>query len=237
MANGIVIDGVTQPQGFGLGLGALGSQLGRVTSKVGDNFYTGAVSRGGGAAALLCLQAGQRLGVPEFAPRVGDSWLQTCGQDGGPSCDTGDATASINGLSGLGNFVIGCSTLSDVVDEMYNLAGSAAWSQLSLATQNAVSAATVKYDSSVYISGSSCSTDTTAAQAILSAARSELGAAAPPLANPQALVPPPPPSQSSGDNIKSIVMWSAIGLASVAGAYALGPLFRGLGSLIHPKGR
>lgn len=252
MANGIVIDGVTQSQGFGLGLGGFGRQLGHASTKAGSpsTFYQGSVGRGGGAAALLCLQANQQLSVPEFAPRVGDSWLQTCGSPGGPPCDVGAAQSSISGFGGLRGSsqlgVIGCSSLDLVLNELSNLQSSPSFAQLSAAGQNAVNNALSTLGGfGVYINvlGNQCDTDTASAQAVLTSARAELGANAPPLLNPLSVVPPssnpasPGGQPSSGLDVRSIVMWSAIGLVAVAGAYALGPIFRGVGSLIHPKGK
>lgn len=201
---------------------------GYVASRYGANMMRN--GRGVNPCALF-ISANDAVNVQ--VPRSGSlaPWpvqMQACGGDGMP-CMDGSPVASLAGLGDVSNWT--CPSWASIMTQLEALLARAETMNL---TQTPEYVGARSYFNST--SGAfqkpiiSCSEHTEAVTKFYNALNARLGSpSAPPLVN------------STGpfnldDNTSTVIKWVAIGAVAIAGAYALGPIFRGIGGLI-PKGR
>lgn len=236
MANGLSINGVVQGMGFGF----TPWSSGQVPTQ-----YVGAVSRSRkfeytGNAAVRSLCQGELIpgvGSPSaFAP------ANTCGIEGSMACAYGSPESSFSGLGGslggVSNFI--CGDWADIMTQMQVLLAKAEErGQSTPAYNNArqyFDANTGVFQKPIF----SCGSHTETAKAFYNALNTELGFVGPSVS---ATINPTDPSSPNfkppgeSEMIASAVKWGAIAVACLAGAYALGPLFRGIGGLIPSRKR
>ena len=159
---------------------------------------------------------------------------RTCDEADGLPCMDGRVNSSLSGLRGFGdvsNFI--CSDWAKVMTEMQVLLATAEERGTST---SAYAAAKEYYDGNTGVFQKpilSCGSHTATAKQLYTALNADLGNIGPPVSD---TIKPPAPGQSDGDKILTAVKYGAIAVAVLAGAYALGPIFRGIGGLI-PKGK
>ena len=233
MATGLVIDGIEGAKVWGplngLGVAWSSSQI--------PAQYVGAIARD--AQGQIGFRAMKSLCNGELIPSVGapSSFApsNTCGIPGSMACSYGSPEASLSGLSGLAglgnlgevsNFV--CSDWAAIMTQMQVLLAQAEERGISTPAYAAARAyfddSTGPFQKPIF----TCASSTQKAKALYNALNTEMGYVGPTVSG--TLNPATQP-----DAIATAVKWGAIAVAALAGAYALGPLFRGVGSLIRPR--
>ncbi|TAL42422.1 MAG: hypothetical protein EPN91_08565 [Salinibacterium sp.] len=220
MANGLSINGVVQPVGFGLGSVVTWSSGG-----VPNTYMSVFATRTGwkfdsGNAALKSLCQGElipRVGSPSaFAP------ANTCGIDGSMACNYGSPESALSGLGGLGAAF--CTPLNDALRELQNIKVTS-YDRLSSASQASLDAVLEDLGGfAVYVPflGNECERHTAEVRAMVQSLRGELGAAAP---------PPLRPGVDAGGEPSGMQTWMKVAIGIGIGAVALGALGYSAGNL------
>lgn len=246
MANGLVINGVVQPLGFGLGMvgrhevAAAGS-LGNVppfAARSVATWWGGTVSRGGWGrkvhAQQVAAMARQSLCIDgQLIPTVGAQTrvqqAMTCGMPGAMACNYSSPQSALNGLGDVSNW--SCSDWAAVMTQMQTLLAKAEEMGLSSAVEyqtakNYFDSTSGPFQKPIFTCGSATET----AKQFYSDLNRVVGGG-------PALSDIIGANAQSGDKVLTAIKWGTVALAVVAGAYALGPILRGAGSLIHPRRR
>lgn len=158
--------------------------------------------------------------------------MRVCGGKGGVPCNDGNPVSALRGLNGLGDVSNwACTSWARVMTQLEGLLSKAETMGLTntpeyTAAREYFNSTTGAFDKPLL----HCAEHTQSATMFYNALNARTGSSSPPpLTDAQGLLP-------NSDTVNSIVKWGAIGLVAIAGAYALGPIFRGLGGLI-PKGK
>lgn len=232
MATGIAIDGVVQ---FGLsGWSNSATAVARVPSQ-----YAGSVMRSGWgksadagmaaarARAMMCANGAliPTVGRPsDMVPAL------TCDMPGAAACNYGGAQSALSGIARFGdvsNFV--CQEWAAVMTQLQVLMAKA---------EQAGDILSAEYvEAKKYFDDTSgpfqkpiftCSSNTDKVKKLYLALQARLGGSSGP-ALPEIIL------GANTDKVLTAVKWGAVAVAVVAGAYALGPILRGVGGLIKRR--
>jgi hypothetical protein len=188
-------------------------------------------------SSRACYQPGTWSEIHQQVPRSGSltPWpvnMKTCGADGLPCMDQNPVAPTQMGLAGgfgdVSNWA--CTSWAAIMTQLEGLLVQAESAGLNstpeyVGARSYFNSTTGAFDKPIL----HCAEHTQSATQFYNALNARLGGGAP---------PPLPDSGGvfpSAVNVSSIVKWSAIGLAAIAGAYALGPIFRGIGGLIPAR--
>ena len=235
MAKAFVIDEMGQPFDCGGGLGAWSSN--QVPTQ-----YIGAIARD--ARGQIGFRAARSLCNGELIPSTGKPGSfapsNTCGIPGSMACSWGNPASGLSGLSGLGKVESVCGDWAAVMNQMQTLLLMAEEQGLT-GTMEYVAARTYFDNTAGSFMGAPvfrCTSATQSATSLYNDLNRRVGNPLPPASQ---IEPPSPPSLlpklPDADKVGTIVKWVAIGAVALAGAYALGPIFRGIGNLIPKRKR
>ena len=167
-----------------------------------------------------------RQGIPD--PRYSNS-PRVCGEGDALPCMTGASASGLAGLGSVSNFI--CGDWADIMTQMQVLLAKAEEKGVSTP---AYLTARAYFDDNTGVFQKpilSCASHTATAKQMYNALLAEVGGV------PSLSTIVDPSTNPTEDKVVTAIKYGAIALAALAGAYALGPIFRGIGGLIPKKGR